>query len=245
MSGQQSNRIIEAEDAGLDVMIHELKQPLLCLSVIGERLMQRAQILRAEAHPRADGIACDADILATAVAQIQEIMMAYSTTARLQVVESEWLQRFKRIVGSIETIATSKGVNFMFDCRIQEREAGPDLSALGQIMHNLATNAVLALDAAGIQEKKVHLSALIDADHLVLEIHDSGPGVPEHLMARVFERGFSTRLGHGGSGYGLWVCRKVVEALDGSIVVTRSSDLHGAKFAVRIPMTMAVASVAA
>lgn len=245
MLQENVNRIVEVdEDGNLDEMIHELKQPLLCLSVIGERLMQRANILRSEGHPRADGIGCDADILATSVAQIQEIMMTYSTTSRLRYVESNWLQRFRSLVSAIETVASSKGVEFAFECKIFEREDGPDLSAIGQIAHNLATNSIVALEESGATSKKVNLFASIEANNLVLEIHDSGAGVPEHLRERIFERGFSTRLGNGGSGYGLWVCRKVVEALSGTIMVDRSTALCGAKFVVCIPMTELALSVA-
>jgi signal transduction histidine kinase len=231
----------------LDVMFHELKQPLLCLSVLGERLARRAEALKAESHPRADGIAYDANILATSVEQIQEIMMAYSTTSHLTRVESEWSIRLARMVEAIETIASSKEVSFSYELSIGERPDGPDLSAIGQIVRNLVTNAILALQEAGVSDKYLYLRTALENNNFVFEVHDSGLGVPEHLVSRIFNRGFSTRLGQGGSGYGLWVCSKLAEALGGNVVVLRSERLGGAKFILTIPhdaTSSVVASVA-
>ncbi len=228
----------------LDVMFHELKQPLLCLSVLGERLARRAEALKAESHPRADGISYDANILATSVEQIQEIMMAYSTASHLTKVESEWSLRFSRMVEAIETIASSKGVGFSYELSIAERPDGPDLSAIGQVVRNLVTNAILALQEAGVSEKRLYLKTALENNCFVFEVHDSGLGVPEHLVTRIFNRGFSTRLGQGGSGYGLWVCSKLTEALGGDIVVSRSERLAGAKFTVTIPCDSTASVVA-
>jgi sensor histidine kinase regulating citrate/malate metabolism len=67
-------------------------------------------------------------------------------------------------------------------------------------------------------------------------VHDSGKGVREDVRDRVFERGVSTRLNNGGSGYGLWVCRKLAGVLGGQIDVGVSSICGGACFSVSIPL---------
>jgi two-component system cit operon sensor histidine kinase CitA len=71
---------------------------------------------------------------------------------------------------------------------------------------------------------------------IVLCVHDSGAGVREDVRDRIFERGVSTRLNNGGSGYGLWVCRKLATVLGGKIDVGVSSICEGACFSVTIPL---------
>ncbi|CAI9391704.1 ATP-binding protein [Microbacterium sp. T2.11-28] len=88
------------------------------------------------------------------------------------------------------------------------------------LVGNLLDNAVDAA-AAGDAPRwvRVRLARTAEAE-LVLEISDSGPGIPAHLRSRVFERGFSTKpAGAEGRGVGLALARALVDDIGGSIVI--------------------------
>jgi two-component system OmpR family sensor kinase len=73
-----------------------------------------------------------------------------------------------------------------------------------------------------------------DGDTLVLEVSDSGPGIPEDLRERIFDRFVRAERTGGGSGLGLSIVRAVAEAHGGSVSVDASPN-GGARFLVRLP----------
>jgi two-component system, OmpR family, sensor kinase len=91
-----------------------------------------------------------------------------------------------------------------------EGEAGAtvlgDPARLVQLVRNLAANAVRAAGVDGVT-----LRAVVEGDAVVLQVHDTGPGVPPELQARVFEK-FWTTGGGGGVGLGLAIARQVARA---------------------------------
>jgi two-component system, NtrC family, nitrogen regulation sensor histidine kinase NtrY len=90
----------------------------------------------------------------------------------------------------------------------QERE-------LREVMLNLLENARLA----HARRVVVRVSTLADGD-VELRVQDDGLGIPEHLLARVFEPHFSTRTS--GSGLGLAISRRLIERWGGGIHAERA-----------------------
>lgn len=118
-----------------------------------------------------------------------------------------------------------------------ERRFPPDLPPaygdpvqIGQVVLNLVTNAVQAMDGPG---GVLTLSGRADGTGAVeLEVRDSGPGVPEDIRAHVFEPLFTTKAR--GIGLGLAVSRRLTEANEGSLDLAEASG-GGAAFVLRLP----------
>jgi signal transduction histidine kinase len=70
--------------------------------------------------------------------------------------------------------------------------------------------------------------------NVIVEIADSGPGIPEDSLPHLFEPFFSTRPAHEGAGLGLAVCRQVLDGLGGEITVETTAG-RGATFRVTLP----------
>jgi two-component system NtrC family sensor kinase len=102
---------------------------------------------------------------------------------------------------------------------------------LEQVLINLITNAVHAIDSNG---KIVVRARLADTNVASLEVNDSGPGVKTEDRERIFEPFFTTQPDGKGTGLGLPIVRNIVERLGGVISVGQS-DLGGAAFRVTIP----------
>ena len=81
------------------------------------------------------------------------------------------------------------------------------------IVGNLLENAVEALQHATTSE--IHLGLWREGEWLHLSVEDSGPGLPEGSIERLFERGFSTKGEH--RGLGLWQAARTVEARGGRL----------------------------
>jgi signal transduction histidine kinase len=102
---------------------------------------------------------------------------------------------------------------------------------LVQLFGNLFLNAFQAMEGSG----ELLVSARKEAGGIVVEVEDSGPGIPPERRGDVFEPFHSTREDSGGSGLGLYICRLVCEDVGGSITCGEPRELQGARFRVEFP----------
>ncbi len=105
-----------------------------------------------------------------------------------------------------------------------------DPAALRQVILNLATNALQAVGRGG----KVELRTLAEEGSVVLEVKDNGPGIPEHLLERIWDPFFTTKGVGQGLGLGLSVSYNIVRRHRGEISV-HSEVGKGTRFTVVLP----------
>jgi PAS domain S-box-containing protein len=91
-------------------------------------------------------------------------------------------------------------------------------SRLGQVFLNLLVNALQALPESGENEVRVRISAPDDATVLV-EVIDTGEGIPADVLSRVFDPFFTTKPIGVGTGLGLFVCQGIVASLGGALSI--------------------------
>jgi signal transduction histidine kinase len=113
-------------------------------------------------------------------------------------------------------------------------------------LHRLALN--LIENALRHTPAGTHIRAALApaGEEVVLTVEDDGPGIPEELRARLFER-FVRGQGDsgGGSGLGLAIVRAVALSHGGEVAVEPGGDGRGARFVVRLPRAAAAAAAAA
>jgi PAS domain S-box-containing protein len=106
---------------------------------------------------------------------------------------------------------------------------------LAQVIVNLLVNAVQSLAAQG--PRVVRVVTRTDAPgRAVIEVHDSGLGMPEEVRSRIFEPFFTTKPIGVGTGLGLSVCHGIITAMGGEIEV-ESQPGRGSVFRVLLPPT--------
>jgi PAS domain S-box-containing protein len=105
---------------------------------------------------------------------------------------------------------------------------------LVQVVLNLVVNAIQALPVDSTETNEVHLCTRDDGAKVLLEVSDSGPGVPAADRDRIFEPFFSTKEIGKGTGLGLFVCRNIVQGLSGDVEVL-DRPAGGALFRVTLP----------
>ena len=110
-----------------------------------------------------------------------------------------------------------------------------DPVALEQVIHNLVTNALHALDQMDTNDRHLTLTISHTAMHGELRVADNGPGIAPDALPRLFEPFFSTRMDGLGLGLGLSVCESLVTHMDGRISAQNRSP-RGAEFTVALPL---------
>ncbi len=107
-----------------------------------------------------------------------------------------------------------------------------DRGNVQQIFLNLINNAFAAMGDGGRLDVTIGRK---DTTHIAVTVADTGHGIPEADLKRVFEPFFSTRTGHGSTGLGLSVTYGMVSEMGGEITV--SSQLNrGTRFMVTLPL---------
>ena len=108
-------------------------------------------------------------------------------------------------------------------------------AALGQVFLNLLVNAAQAIPEGDGQTHEVRIKAFTDQDgNAVVEIADTGVGIPAEILPRIFEAFFTTKAVGGGTGLGLSISYGTVTRLGGTIEVT-SEIGRGTCFRVVLP----------
>jgi two-component system NtrC family sensor kinase len=100
-----------------------------------------------------------------------------------------------------------------------------------QVLLNLVNNAIDAIEEA---EGTVTVSTRTAGDDVVLEVRDTGKGIPEANLARIFDPFFTTKPVGQGTGLGLSICYGIVEKAGGSITVESEIE-QGTTFTVSFP----------
>jgi len=108
-----------------------------------------------------------------------------------------------------------------------------DRHRLEQVLLNLALNAVRFMPGGGWLSLRGRVRNAQGGEFVELSVIDTGPGIEQENLGRIFEAGFSTRPGS--PGLGLAVARKIVEGHGGTLTV-ESRPGHGARFHIRIPL---------
>ncbi|MDJ0653221.1 MAG: HDOD domain-containing protein [Xanthomonadales bacterium] len=106
--------------------------------------------------------------------------------------------------------------------------------ALKQVLINLIRNAVEAMEDGGNLRIRTRDWFNVDGTPYVeLEVKDDGPGIPDHIQAKLFQPVVSTK-GEEHAGIGLSIVRELVEGLEGSIGFKTGKDI-GTTFRVLLP----------
>jgi PAS domain S-box-containing protein len=209
----------------LAVTAHELRSPIGVVSMSGKLLGENWEKL--EAEERRELLSG----MQNSAAQLQRLLGDLLTTARLQAASLELEVRELDVAQALESILQRLRLTHPDATIEQDLPSGllmmADPDRLAQILDNLVGNA------AAHGSSPVRVSAREAGDFVEVLVSDAGPGVPEELQERLFER-FATRGGHG-TGLGLHIVRELARAQAGDATYVAGDNA----FVVRLPRAAA------
>lgn len=211
---------------------HELRTPLA--------------ILKGEVEALADGVRQpDQRVLASLTEEINHLSVLVDDLQSLALADAGALSLRQETV-DLRTLAQQACAAFRD--RLAGRGIALELNApdpvsisadpqrLRQLLHNLLENCARYVEAGG--RVRVSVRAASGAASVALLVEDSGPGVAEEQLERLFERFYRVEQGRsragGGSGLGLAICRSIAEAHGGHMRAERSA-LGGLAIHVELP----------
>ena len=214
-------------------MAHELNQPLTATLAN----VQAAQRLLGDDPP-------DATLIRSAMAQaVQQARRAGDVVGRLR-----RLVERPELGAALQSLRVDASLRQALDllepdCRrlgvvptLAVEPAGLGVQAepvaLEQIVHNLLSNALQALEAVPAGERQLALVAQAQGPLAVISVRDSGPGLAPEVLRRVFEPFFTTRSG--GLGLGLSLSETLAQGMGGALTAHAAAP-RGAEFRLALP----------
>jgi nitrogen fixation/metabolism regulation signal transduction histidine kinase len=207
---------------------HEIKNPLTPIQLAVQQLREKDPGL----DQRFSQLLHDSvEIVEDEVESLRRMVTSFSQFAKVPEVELEpvalarVLSEFERAYGHIDA-------ELEVELPPDELRVLGDRQLLKQVLVNLAENAALSANEAGVEQARIRVHATRERDRAVLTVEDNGPGIARERRDLVFEP-YETTRAHG-TGLGLAIVKKIVLDHGGEVAVVESEALGGARFEIRL-----------
>ncbi|MFH1484695.1 MAG: ATP-binding protein, partial [Chloroflexota bacterium] len=210
---------------------HELRTPLS--NIIGYLEALRDEVIGPEQHT-IQSLHEEASLLSRLVNDLHELSLVEAGETKLVCQPEDIAELIGRTVAAVQGQAAAKAVSISVDLPDGLPPVSVDRHRISQVLHNLLENAV----AHSGEGNTICLTARPSDARVEIEVSDSGEGIPAEDLPYIFERLYrvdkSRTRATGGSGLGLTIARRLVEAHGGTIRV--DSELgKGSSFAFTVP----------
>jgi two-component system phosphate regulon sensor histidine kinase PhoR len=213
---------------------HELRTPLASLKMLTESLLEGALDDRGVAENFVQKINTETERLAQMVNELRDLSVIESMDTELQMEAVDVGATAMQAARRLQAQADRAGLELEVDIPAALPHVMGDRERLEQALVNLLHNAVKFTPRGG----RVSLSAAVQGSEVVVSVADTGVGIAEEDLPRVFERFYKAdkaRSG-GGTGLGLAIVKHVVQAHHGRVWV-ESVEGKGATFRFSLPVS--------
>ncbi len=221
--------LYKMKDNFLSSISHELRTPLT--SVIGFTELLLDENLTQEERHKAEIILRNSKRLSRLIRALLDTTLIESMSLQLDLAEVEINELVFSVVEDMKNNAESKNLHVSVDIPEHMVIKG-DKDRLLQVFSNILDNAI-KFTMAG----EIRITATCEEENIHIKFNDTGIGIPESELVRIFERFYqvdsSNSKKYGGIGLGLWISKNIVEAHGGKIWA--ESKNRGSTFHILLP----------
>ena len=214
---------------------HELKTPLTSMNVLADSLVGQQGVPEELYQEFMGDITAEIDRENKIITDLLSLVKMDKKAADLNITHMDINQLLEDILKRLRPIADKRNIDLILDC-FRPVEADVDEVKFTLAISNLVENGI----KYNVDDGWVRVS--LDADHkyFYVTVADSGLGIPEDSIERIFERFYRVDKSHskeiGGTGLGLAITRSAIAMHHGAIKVF-SKEGEGTTFSVRIPLS--------
>ncbi len=213
---------------------HELRTPLTAIKGWIEGLLDGVLPAEPETYRQ---ILAETERLNRLVNDLQELSRVEAPTFRLEWGEVDLNTLFKVIVRRLSPAAQAKGLTLKVDMPTSLPRLAGDEDRLTQVLTNLVSNAIQYTPEGGT----ITLSARVVNDQVEISVTDTGIGIPPEHLEFIFTRFYRvdrsrSRATGGGSGVGLTIAQRLVQAHGGRIWAESEGPGKGSRFVFTVPL---------
>ena len=219
---------------------HEINQPLTIIRVIADSMILQEEdnkgLLTGNLRKNFIIISDSVKKIDRIIRQMRSFGESQDKTA-LETIDLN--ESVKNTVSLISHQLFSHEIDLQFDLEDAPLPFQGNRIYMEQIVINLVTNAMQALDICENKDKIIRIITSRGKNSAILKVKDNGPGFSEKVGNNIFEPFFSTKRSIGGTGLGLAIAKSFVERFGGSIRAKKGKT-GGATFIVRFPMSQSI-----
>lgn len=210
---------------------HELRTPLSNVSGYLEAISDK--IIEPEPSVIAS-LSEEVDLLTRLVNDLQELALADAGELKLERQPENLTQLIEQSLKAIQAKVLGKGLHISMEIPAELPLVNIDYHRISQVLRNLLNNAIIHTPIGG----SITVSAKQAGGEISVNVTDTGEGIPANEIPNMFERFYRVdksraRTG-GGSGLGLTIAKRLIEAHNGTISVQSESG-KGSSFTFTIP----------
>jgi PAS domain S-box-containing protein len=229
-------RASQAKDNFLASMSHELRTPLnAIIGFTGTMLMKLPGPLNIEQEHQLRLVQTSGKHLLSIINDLLDLAKIESGRVQIALESVDCRRVVEEVVQSLQPLADGKAIGLHIDAPSTPMTATADRRALGQILINLINNAIKFTDTGDVRVRLIPPTT--PAETLRISVRDTGPGIPQADLARIFrafERSAVTaKASDEGTGLGLHISRKLAELLNATITVA-STIGRGSTFTISL-----------
>ena len=232
---EQKVQIDEMRKEFLSHVSHELKTPMTSMKVLADSLVGQEGVPEELYQEFMRDITAEIDRENRIITDLLTLVKMDKKSADLQISHMNINQLLEDILKRLRPIADKRNIDLILDS-FRPVEADVDELKFTSAISNLVENAI----KYNVDDGWVRVS--IDADHkdFYVTVADSGMGIPEDSLDRIFERFYRVDKSHsreiGGTGLGLAITRSTITMHHG-VVKVFSKEGEGTTFSVRVPLS--------
>ncbi|MGJ8454772.1 sensor histidine kinase [Pseudothermotoga sp. U03pept] len=216
---------------------HELRTPLTSIHGYAETLLSDPDMDPETRNRFLTVIENESARMSRLINDLLDLERLESGEARFDFQEIDLCATANYIITIVEPLSADYGVKVECDC--ENISVVGDQDRLVQMLLNLVDNAIKYTSLKESGEKKVKISISRSDSHAIIKVIDTGPGMPEDALKRIFDRFYRVDKGRsrkmGGSGLGLSIVKTIVERHNGEISVESELGV-GTTFTVKLPI---------
>ncbi len=212
---------------------HEIRTPLTLILSPLQEIMQR--INEPWLRDRLNIIHKNTSRLMYLINQLLDYRKIEVGVFKLKVTEGNAHQLIKECFLFFKNLSESKEICYSFYSEIEDKTMIYDPNYLELIINNLLSNAFKFTGVGGV----ITISAKEEENYLIIQVSDSGEGIPLEKQQQIFERFYSLNNNGRGSGIGLSLVKMLIERHHGDIKL-KSEPGKGSEFIVSIPQSRCV-----
>lgn len=208
-------------------MAHEIRNPLTSIE-ISATLQKRRLVQKGDATDLVDRVSQEIRRIETTIANC----LSYARPLSLERAPAAPAHLVEEAIVLARQRDPRNGIHIGQRVEPGLRRIQCDLTLLREALVNILLNAGEAMNGQG----RIHVEASEEEGFIAVRVRDTGPGIPPEILSRIFYPFFTTKTT--GSGIGLAMARKVVEA-HGGWLSAESEPGEGATFILKLPVAAA------
>ncbi len=236
-TNKQLQVMYEMQKEFTSTVSHELRTPLASIKTAIDLVVRRmVGDITKEQEDVLGRAKKNVDRLKRLIDDILDLTKMEAGKVQMNLITNDINKVIKEVVEAQKDVAANRGLSLKMELAESMPPVPFDSDRITQVMNNLLSNALKFTRQGGVTITSINNA---ERNHIIVHIKDTGPGIAEQNLLKVFEKfqqvESADRNEEGGTGLGLAICRQIIERHRGKIWV-ESKLGEGAAFSFILPI---------